>query len=240
MVIPFLNRTDLLRRCLLSIDYPVANVVVIDNSDGSVNTGFNRVFEGAQNIALISVIEHDNAGVAQSWNEAIKLFPAPYWMLVNNDIAFARGDLENMALSAAQHPDVGAIYGNHGASFWIVTELGIEKVGLFDENIYPAYTEDCDWSTRADRLDVKRMNSSYPIKSVHGDHIMPGSCTIHSDALMRAENGRTHQANMDYYVAKWGGRPGEEKFKTPFDDPHWPIDFWRYDPKRRKDLQWKI
>jgi GT2 family glycosyltransferase len=113
----------------------------------------------------------------------------------------------------------------------------VELVGLFDENIYPAYLEDCDWSYRADLLKVKRYTVS-DIHAIHGEEGMTGSCTVNSDPVLREKNARTHQNNFAYYRRKWGGINEREEFKTPFNNPALPIDYWRFEPALRARQQW--
>jgi hypothetical protein len=189
----------------------------------------------------IRIIRHPNAGVAGSWNEIIKLFPAPWWMLVNNDIAFAPGDLDRMAAFVASNPDVAACYGNHGASWWAVTRPGVHQVGLFDENFYPAYLEDCDWAYRADLVKAVRLNVP-DCHAIHGDAERgeTGSCTIMADPAVRAENHRTHGLNFTYYREKWGGNNGEEIYRTPFDQPGYPIQAWQFYPNMRANNTWHV
>lgn len=256
--IPTYNRGKLLRRCLESIDHPVDRLVIVQNSNdesvqqtvdwvGYSKTGakwnkFHHIYNGGA-----------NAGVADSWNSIIKLFPAPWWMLVNDDIQFAPGDLEKMANAANGNGETkvtdgrfesnptppACYYANHGASFWIVTRAGVERVGLFDENIYPAYLEDCDWSVRADRVGMPRYNAS-GCSSIHGEDRRLGSCTANSAPNLAMENSRTHGLNFGYYHEKWGGNNGEEKFQHPFNDPHLPVSFFRYNPGLRESQQWKL
>jgi GT2 family glycosyltransferase len=233
LVIPHYNRPDLLERCLRSIDFPVAHLVIVRNgSEDDLPRGHIQV-----PIEHLHILRHPNAGVAASWNEAIKLFPASFWMLVNNDIAFAPGDLERMYDAALADPDAACFYANHGASFWTVTANGIARVGLFDENFYPAYLEDCDWSYRADLLEARRVNVP-GCSSIHGDDTMTGSCTVNSDPKLRVSCGRTHGRNFEYYKAKWGGINEKETFKTPFNHPAAPVSHWTFDPYMRKEQQW--
>jgi GT2 family glycosyltransferase len=260
--IPHYNRPDLLARCIASIDYPVDRLVIVQNgaradfigkTSYSVESEIKHVINPSGHIHDVIHIRHPNAGVAGSWNEVIKLFPAPFWMLVNNDIQFAPGDLSFMAERAQYHsephefsnaptdPPSGIVYGNHGASWFVVTAYGIKQVGLFDENLYPAYLEDCDWSYRADRLDVRRITVA-GLKSIHGTATdgadqTKGSCTIHSDERLAKANQRTHGRNFEYYREKWDGINGEEKFKTPFNDPHWPLWAWKFEPGMRERQQ---
>lgn len=241
--IPYYNRPDLLTRCIRSIDCPLDALVIIENQPTeylATRLDANPVLEACSNlIKHLYIIRHPNVGVAGAWNEVIKLFPAPWWMLANNDIQFAPGDLANMAKWAfARQSEVSALFGNHGHSFFVITRRGVEKVGLFDENIYPAYLEDCDWMWRLKcaeeiYLDVPE------IRSMHGDDKSTGSCTIMSDARARANNHVTHTGNFEYYRRKWGGNNGQEKFKHPFNDPRLPVDYWKFEPATRAHQQWR-
>lgn len=227
--IPHLNRWDLLRRCLASIDYPVEKLVIVDQGPHGLAPGPRSATSDL--IKEIHILRHPNAGVAGAWNEIIKLFPAKYWMLVNDDMEFAPGDLEKME-RAARFGEHACYYANHGASFWVVTEYGIEMVGLFDENIFPAYLEDCDWSYRADLAGVARVNVP-EIHAVHGDGKLTGSCTVNATPELQRANAITHSGNFDYYKKKWGGINGEEKFKTPFNQPGRPVWAWQFSPLLR-------
>ncbi len=269
LAIPHYNRPDLLHRCLASIDYPVTKLVIVDNNpnddceqddlrtvlgmwqeNGLAGTTKGQwVFSDRSRdlIKQIIFINHPNAGVAGAWNEVIKLFPAPWWLISNNDIQFAPGDLERMSDAVDDSLTLrigeGVFYGNHGASFFGLTADAVALAGLFDENIYPAYLEDCDYAVRCDRLGVKRVNVAGCVavhgSVAHGDApALTGSCTVNSDPVLQLKCARTHGGNHEYYRAKWGGPNGEEKFSTPFNDPNWPIDFWRYDPARRARQNW--
>jgi GT2 family glycosyltransferase len=234
--IPYLNRPDLLARCIKSIDYPVDQLVLIDNSNGTLERlGYSFGIHPLHNtqIRTLHLVQHANAGVAASWNEIITLFPTKWWLIVNNDIQFTPGDLRKMDTAMLNaRLTVGMAYGNHRASWFGITEFGVREVGLFDANFYPAYLEDCDWSYRADLLGVQRINV-HDCHAVHGDRKLTGSCTIYSDPRIQRNNARTHEQNFIYYRQKWGGINSREIYKTPFNDPKWPVWAWKFDPAIR-------
>lgn len=236
--IPHYNRLDLTLRCIQSIDHAVDTLVIVMNGDHR-NAGQIAVRAGCNpNIHAIKFVEHPNAGVAGAWNEIIKLFPAQWWLISNNDIQFAPGDLARMAFQVERRA-AGVCYGNHGASWFGITAACVETVGLFDENIYPAYLEDCDYSVRCDLLGMPRANVP-GCTSVHGDEKQSGSCTVNISPQLAAENSRTHGLNHGYYQAKWGGPNGHETYKHPFNDPQWPVWAWRFLPSGRADRRWTV
>src|ERR1700760_3299001 len=147
LAIPHLNRPDLLRRLVESVDYPVRDFAVIQN-------GPDKDCEIEFILSLMQKIPHHrfhhlrgpNLGWAGSVNYALTAFDAPYWMFANNDIAFAPGTLAKMDKAAREHHlDSAALFGEHGHSYFIMTRRGVNKVGLYDYGYHPAYLEDVDW-----------------------------------------------------------------------------------------------
>lgn len=241
--IPHLNRPDMLRRCIDSIDYPVSKLVIVQNGPDDAMPSLDNLRLTVHNVI---VIKHPNAGVAGSWNEIVKLFPAPYWMISNQDIEFLPGALQKMADAAAlqallptpydNSPPAGMLFG-HAASFFVVTRHGYDTVGGWDEELFPAYLEDCDWHRRATLLGVRVANVE-GVNVRHGDDKLTGSVTVNSDEELKKKNARTHGGNFDYYRAKWGGVNGQEVFTHPFNDTSWPVWAWRFSTARRARQQW--
>lgn len=253
--IPHYNRPDLLVRCIESIDTEVAVLALVLNGPldqfplahvaeiGRHLQGGERYMTRAGGIIhRLELCQHPNAGCAGAWNEIIKLFPNPgrnlfhYWLITNNDIAFTPGDLAK--LHAAVVGNQGELlYGNHGASFFAITENCVQRAGLFDENIHPVYLEDCDYSYRLKLLGLREVTVA-GVAAIHGDATVSGSCTINASPEIKVRNGQTHGGNFAYYRAKWGGENGREMYVFPFNDPHCPVWAWRFDPVRRAQQLW--
>ena len=55
-----------------------------------------------------------NIGVSGAWNLIIKCYMnAPYWIIVNDDVSFGLGLLEEM-YNHAQDDEIGLVHGNPG------------------------------------------------------------------------------------------------------------------------------
>jgi len=230
--IPYLNRPDLLQRCLASIDHPVDTVILIDNSNGGWCDDTEEWIrhETTGIVRRVSISEHENTGVAASWNEVIKLFPAPWWLLVNNDIEFAPGDLAKFE-EAMETSKAGIVADgiNNMACFGITANC-VQKVGLFDENFYPAYGEDIDYMRRSRLLLVEHRY----LQGMGMRH--DRSSTVKTfPAELQERNRETFEANKAYYIRKWGGWEGDETFEHPFNDPGWPAWAWKFDSRMRKE-----
>ena len=224
--IPALNRPDLLARHFASIDVPVGRLFVIDNSpDGSMG-------EAADELGIEVVDPGVNLGVAASWNFIIKTNPsAAWWMIANVDQEYAPGDLSRLAQAMAKDgPAVRCL--SRFASF-AINRACVEKVGLFDENLYPIYCEDADYEYRCKLAGVEIVDVPSGTKHLEG-----GSVTYRTDRQYADRNRVTYPANVAYFEAKWGGPlRGGETFTSPFDRGG-PVDEWTLDIGRLRDLAW--
>lgn len=188
-----LTRFDLAQRLLDSIDYPVGNVVIVDNSG-------KREFKPRPNhnikdLWLIQVPY--GLGANGAWNLIIKSTPhAPYWVIANDDCWFEPGQLEVIA----DHVELDAFNFVHIAPPWscvIPTASSVEDAGLWDENFHPLYFDDDDYQWRMRELGV-RFNTIQAI--VNHDN----SSTLRSG--FEGKNALTFKRNMDLYTNKVAAR----------------------------------
>ena len=223
MVVPVLNRPELLDALLRSVDVPIGRTVVIDNGDvvtRPAERDFRVIRPGA------------NLGVAASWNLGVKSTPlVPWWLIVNSDVAFVPGDLKAIADGMRTFSPRVVQLRNVGFSAFAVNAATFERVGLFDENLHPAYFEDNDFAYRCVAAGIEILTVS------EGQTKHVGSATIFASQSYRDQNFRTFESNKAYYVAKWGGMPGNEKHQHPF-------GFRLSEPgitfKRLRDLAWTL
>ena len=146
-------------------------------------------------------------------------------IVANDDVLPAEGDLDRVAEKAVRHRDryivscagpherLGRFLPSHGYSFFAVNPIAVETIGCFDENFFPAYCEDQDYARRAALAGLSEENCA-DTAVVHG-----GSSAIFANQALALQNRVTQSHNMDYYMRKWGGDAGREKFDTPFGDP---------------------
>jgi GT2 family glycosyltransferase len=189
LIVPVLARHDLLDKMLSSIDYPVQTLVVIDNDRHS-----NWQVPSLSHIKEFYYLKMpSNLGVATSWNLGIKATPhSNYWLIANFDVLFATGSLAKFDEISSHDKIVLA----HSAQPWCAFTIGstvVEKVGLFDESLHPAYFEDNDMERRCNHQGVVVHRSD-----VHVSHA--NSSTL--QAGYEAVNARTFSDNAQYYRAK--------------------------------------
>jgi GT2 family glycosyltransferase len=190
MIIPVLNRYDLLTESINAIDYQVQELLIINNGKDEYR------YYGNNNINRIRILNMpSNLGVGGSWNLGIKLYPhVPFWTFSSADTVIPSGYLEKLYNTSGPEYFVEG----WGYNFFTVGEEFVRKVGLFDEYIYPAYFEDNDYN---DRIELAGMSNQKKYLGLELD-TTKGSQTIHSDNKLMNRNHYTFEQNKEYYYKK--------------------------------------
>ena len=189
LIVPVLNRFDLLKRMLESIDVN-ATVFVINNS-GAIQDDFEY---DNPSIYVHWIELPSNLGVASSWNLGIKMLPfESRWYITSADCVFAPGDLELLQTAKRDALTLCDKF-PHYQTFAVGDEV-VNKVGLFDEALHPIYFEDNDYERRIAYagLRVDRL----PLQLGHDN-----SSTINSDARLSLRNEVTFRNNQKYFQDK--------------------------------------
>lgn len=183
------SRFDLAQRLLDSIDYPIDNLVIVDNSG---KREFNPVKPDlVKNLWLIQV--PNGLGFGSGLNLIVKSTPfAPYWVLLNDDSVLAPGALKKIS----EKVDTEAINFLSIMPKWsgfVLGEGAVLKAGLFDERFHPIYFEDNDYERRLMEAGVKA-NFIYAAL----DH--NNSSTLNSG--FHDKNDTSYLANRDLFNSK--------------------------------------
>jgi glycosyltransferase involved in cell wall biosynthesis len=185
IIIPILNRYDLLENMLESINYPVDNILIIDNG-GEYKT--------SKNVTVLNM--PGNLGMSASWNLGIKLYPkSKYWLFASADTTWGETALKEIDESSG--PDK-LMLTNDAYGCFSVGENVIEKIGLFDEYFYPIYFEDNDFHERVARFCPENTIVSTSIQTAPET----GSQTINSNEKLKNRNNETFLKNEEYYKYK--------------------------------------
>lgn len=245
--IPIVNGFQWLERLVESIDYPVNELVIINNNgrgeltqelDSFALKKFNYI-----NKITVTHLPH-NIGCSGAWNLIIKCYMmCPYWIIANHDICFSPGMLEQFVKSS-QKTDIGIVKGKEFQwDVFLIKDTVIQECGLFDENFYPAYVEDCDYHIRLMKKNIK--TEVIDINYLHGDdnYETTGSQTWRTDLSLKEKLDYSHNCNMYYIVEKWGDNWRDSNweyhpYEYPYNNSNIPITYTTYDLKfvRRKNL----
>jgi len=243
--VPIVNGVKWVKRLIDSIDYPVNDLLIVDN---------NGRGELEKELEQLKLIKHkfiknikichlpSNIGCAGAWNLIIKCYMnSPYWVIVNHDVAFTPGLLEEL-VEKSKDEEIGVIKPKtFQYDLFLIKENIIQECGLFDENYYPAYMEDCDYHMR---LLNKNVKIGY-LETLHihgdGDYENSGSQTWRTDNSLIEKLYYAHDTNSWYMSEKWGPKWRNlewqfDPWKHPYDNENIPITYTTYDLKfvRRK------
>lgn len=184
-----LSRFDLADRLLRSIDHPVRDLVIINNS-GKQSWQPTKP-DAVERLWHIEVPY--GLGLVGAWNLIVKSTPhAPYWLLVNDDAWFESGALE--IISKETRTDTLSFLDIVPSWSGIVLgEKVVQEVGLYDERFYPLYFDDNDYQRRIEKAGF--VINHIPAKVNHDN-----SSTLHSG--YQARNTATYAANNHLFNRK--------------------------------------
>ena len=212
IVIPVLNRIDLLKRCVDSIDHEIDKLIIINNGQETIPAFFNGFIKDTYILYMPS-----NLGVATSWNLGIKSTPySDGWIFLNSDAWFNPGALKNY-LATVKTNNIQLVSEDVVLPPWCCAWVGsdvVKKVGLFCEGFYPAYYEDWDYERRVIHNGFDVVYSEAEI-----NHEILG--TTKSNDNYKLLNMITYPLNRDLYDSR----------NETADAGHWTL-------QRRLDLSW--
>jgi len=239
--VPIVNGVHWLKRLIESIDYPVKELCIINNNGrDQITAELDEIcIQTYKNIEKIRVVHMPgNLGVPGSWNFIIKTYlNAPYWVISNHDIAFCPGTLKEIVNSAKQ-PEVGMVNSNGSFEFFLIKDWVVQKCGLFDENLYPAYTEDWDYQFRMNKTGIK--THFIEGKFLHGEenYKTTGSQTWRIEQNLKDKLSYSRDVNeLEYIAQKWGPQWLKDWHKDyslspweyPFNTPDIPYTYTTFD-----------
>lgn len=215
--IPTLNRYDLLRKCLDSLEEGEllpSQVCVIDNGGAWASSG-------TWSFPVWVVTPHRNLGVAASWNLLKRIAGAQDIVLLNDDVVMARDTLYRMQECSAAFVTVCDTPGFEAraldpgvrVSDWsccLHRHRVWQSVGDYDEKFWPGGYEDSDYWRRMKLLGIAVTR-------------LPQNGMVHQVSSTLAAMSRSERKELDectarndaYYREKWGGAPGWEEFTSP-------------------------
>lgn len=219
-------------------------IVIVDN--GSVDETVNKAtdFGNRKMPGRVHIIHHDtNKGCGGGWNAGLDFGKAngfTHFAILNNDILVGPNTIQAMydrmkkggvMLTSAvdvmrevivpqQVLDASQPVNNKDESesphpnfsCYMIDADTVAKVGMFDEDFFPAYFEDNDYHYRI------KLAGGTAIANTKAIFVHYGSRTQNQEAGKPVVPGDTFRANEAYFIRKWGGSPGHEKFDHPFNN----------------------
>lgn len=203
ILIPTINRKDLLMEALehYIIAYPNTKIYIVDN-------GQQDILRISTNITIFEMSE--NLGVSGSWNFLVKKAISngfEHFLILNDDVVLKKDEATiNALIEQGRQNSFHVCKSAYNWSSFILNKFIYEKVGGFDEAFKRCFFEDNDYSYR---MILEGVN--YQFQDSLNPDVFRNSQTIAKDPSLSG-----YLENEQYYIQKWGGKPGSETLKTPF------------------------
>lgn len=174
----------------------------------------------------------NNRGVSKAWNIGLAeadMQGCDVAIVANDDVVFQKSTIHSLfgavwnrgfdlatATNARDLTIVGLGQGDpvdqepDFSCFAVKPGDFLNRFGHFDENFTPAYFEDNDMAYRL-KLEGANMGRLRYAGMYH-----KGSVTQNWEGR-QVVTGPMFRSNQDYYVRKWGGTPGNERYVRPYD-----------------------
>ena len=230
MIVPVINRFDLLEKMLRTLEGKVERFVIVENSctGYQLPSSFDTypIFWIRPPFVSMGYGGSINAGIIQTPE-------SPWWAFTNADLTFGPDDPDEI-VRLMEIPEGPKIV-THGYCWGAVNRELVDLIGFFDDwTLFPIYFDDNDYQRRVELAGAKFI--PYQGGIVHGDN-GKGSLTIRSDERMLLGNYRTFPMNRQRYIEKWGGLPAQETFTTPWNSGY-PLWYTKPDIDGRRDRRW--
>lgn len=186
-------------------------IFILDNGGQLLNSSEGRELTEKPNIAIAT--PSYNLGVAGSWNFFAREIGR--CLISNDDVVFGTDAIREFEEAARLHLDA-IIIENDDRSFGFSTFL-LNKpnkwlaMGGFDELFNPSYFEDDDARRRLDLARAPAVKIKLKNWAHESSSTMRNGDSIHQRMFWCLFN-----RNEQYYVQKWGGKPGSEIYRQPF------------------------
>jgi GT2 family glycosyltransferase len=238
IIIPVLNCVQYTKQLVEQIkEYKDCGIIIIDNGSTDGTPAYLGGLKRYNHI--LTVRNSENRGVAGAWNKGIciarNVLACPHYAVLNNDIILQNDTLDKM-IAVLKEPEIAMstayntndktqtpadfFYKKPAKDFeltdapdfscFMLKKETIDKIGYFDEKFYPAYFEDNDYHYRI------RMAGQRAVKISNAFFFHYGSQTTKDGKDIKRLSDSRFLLNQEYYIRKWGGKPGKETYKTPF------------------------
>jgi GT2 family glycosyltransferase len=186
-------------------------VVIVDNSAGQFTAEYPET---------IILQQAENIGVARAWNKILAYaeenYPDAYVLMSNDDLILNPDTIEQFVTGIENNPgqlvycaegiqqlNAFSLFACHPKTLW-------DEVGWFDPGFTYAYHEDNCLAYRLTLAGKPLCRIPVEIK----EHKHSATMKSYSGKEMK-EHHKKFEAMRSYYIRKYGGLPGKEKYTTP-------------------------
>ncbi|KAF6251793.1 hypothetical protein COO60DRAFT_1557243 [Scenedesmus sp. NREL 46B-D3] len=241
-----------LRLFYSSLDFPVKHFVVVvperamNPPHGGMWYELQHLKDYAEHVVIITCVE--SPSVAEGWNAVFQAFPEEPWgVYCARDTAWTPGSLQKLAghmWGGASNGSIelalmgwtfdigGGLYNSFG-----MTRSAINRFGLFDENIYPAFFEDNDFQLRQARLQPPMQPKVLSDAAYLTGMATPDDPNQPLDDTVQKRMAHRPTVSGNYVHRKWGcaanGKWDKCAYQTPF-NKSLPVWYWQTSKEQRQ------
>ncbi|HEY5959695.1 MAG TPA: class I SAM-dependent methyltransferase [Polyangiaceae bacterium] len=212
--IPHVNRLDLLARAISSVRPILPSLVIVDQSVDGIPDGFWQSLPNTYELlggifrspkAMMTFTQMMNWAQCEAAERK-----AQQLCFMHNDAEVTEPSVIDRALECARRSnDIGVVFTNYDA-FCIFNTSMTKQVGPWDET-FQWYFSDNDYYRRLRLL-------GFEAREIGGEGVLHHvSQTLASDAEIRRVVLEGWQWHAAHYAHKWGGPPGSETYRIPYD-----------------------
>lgn len=229
ILLPVTNSPELVQDKLREL--PLDRLILVNNFD---NQEVGLLCNQAEDNGAEVYRYPKNLGLAASWNLGLRRICRDHddFVIFLSVSAILDGDrsvktfVDEIRTYEDRYGGQCRYIASHKATlhFFAHTRRSVDIGGEFDENFWPIYFEDTDFSRRSILNGVKKEVVWFNL-----DHLARSreySLGVKSDRRLF----RLHQMNAsrigEYYTSKWGGVHLSETFIHPFNDPEIGVNDW--------------
>jgi GT2 family glycosyltransferase len=234
-------------RLMYSIDVPVKHIIIVASPGTFTSAQYRHLDFMNFNTCVITSARH--VGVSEAWNIIVALsYRQPWILIIACDTYLLRGSLNTLihhmknetreGKAKAHYITYANINQENNYALWNCFAFEMRlflELGLFDENIFPAYYEDTDYNLRMGASGIES-DVLKNVIGVHGDKNIQGYITGVRDfksSMMRTVKVG-HCLNGLYFKTKWGcSSDGTCRFKRPF-NASVSITYWKFNHAWRR------
>lgn len=222
--IPCFSNPETIETCVSSIvnsNNAAHNIVILLYNHSEDREIANKLYFLAQKYKHVRCFDYrQNRGLARTWNDIISFAyienEYDHCVIMNDDFSFVDTGFNDFVKFAHRNIACPVILSEWDYACFIYNKFALDTIGMFDENIFPAYYEDTDFEIRLTKLNL------HPVK-VAFKHKHIGSFSMNSiDGLLDTYEDKYFPKLREYYNNKWGFTKDSDgtpvKYNYPFND----------------------
>jgi hypothetical protein len=208
LFIPVYSNIDGIKKLYDCIDYDIDLVHIISKPNITLNNNSH-----VKNLK-ITPYSYKFKSLAQIWNYFIESCDIDDYVIMNDDISFGAGYLENYFEVIKNNPNTYRIQAGYPHTCFSTSRYVIDKVGLYDENFIGAYYEDTDYHKRCIEANIEIIEVEGNLFNFqHEGRGTNKTCTDEERKIIKYNMER----NMEYFNKKWNGYLIDTvKYSKPF------------------------